>query len=125
MSEDTIAPPETSPEGVTSVAGDLGPVTMHHCAGGGGPLAMVTPLHSFDTSSVGHHRLSGEVEPEESLAAAVGISSHHSGLPGHQADLQQPDLTSPDTDPAQHLPPPFSDPSDQAQFEADKRQIYK
>ena len=132
MSEDSIAPPEISAEGVTSVSGggepDLGPVTMHHCAGGGGPLAMVTPLHSFDTSSVGagHHRLSGEVEPEESsLAAAVGISSHHSGLPVHQADLQQPDLTSPDTDPAQHLPPPFSDPSDQAQFEADKRQIYK
>ena len=30
-----------------------------------------------------------------------------------------------DADPSNHLPPHFSDPSDQAQFEADKRQIYK
>jgi len=112
--------------------GDLGsavppvssePVTMHHCSGGG-PLAMVTPLHSFDTSHpVSHPRLTGD---EESLAAAVGISSHSGHAGSHQADLQQaagsPD---PHIDPSQHLPPHFSDPSDQAQFEADKRQIYK
>lgn len=97
--------------------------TMHQCSGGG-PLAMVTPLHTFDTSHTSHSRLSG-ADPEESLAAAVGLSSH-AGQLGHGADLQPPAGSTPDpSDPSQHLPPHFADPSDQAQFESDKRQIYK
>lgn len=127
MSEDQC--PAACPADLVSVVQETGAdtdqgVRMHQCAGGG-PLAMVTPLHSFDT---GHHRLQSTGGEEESLAAAVGLSSHSlqspvaGDLQQHQADqLNIP----PDSDPSQHLPPPFSDPSDQAQFEADKRQIYK
>lgn len=85
----------------------VGEGSMHHLQGGG-PLAMVTPLHTFD-SHPSHSRLA---EPEE-------------GLTGHQ-ELEPP---TPDNDgaplPPAPLPPHFNDPSDQAQFEADKRQIYK
>lgn len=85
---------------------------MHHCVGGGGgPLAMVTPLHSFD-SHTSHSRLT-EPEPEEVRA-----------LTSHQ-DLQPPTPDTEGTGPVPPVPPHFSDPSDQAQFEADKRQIYK
>ena len=96
--------------------GECGEASMHHCVGGG-PLAIHTPLHSFDShpahsSHSSHTRLT---EPEESL------SSH--------PDLQSPSLSSQDNDggplPPAPLPPHFNDPSDQAQFEADKRQIYK
>lgn len=85
----------------------VGEGSMHHLQGGG-PLAMVTPLHTFD-SHPSHSRLA---ETEESLT-------------GHQ-ELEPP---TPDNDgaplPPAPLPPHFNDPSDQAQFEADKRQIYK
>ena len=97
--------------------------TMHQCSGGG-PLAMVTPLHSFDTS---HSRLSGGDTDDSSLVTSVGLTSHaHTGHTGHGGDLQQTHDQTHDTDiSSQHLPPHFSDPSDQAQFESDKRQIYK
>jgi len=100
---------------------------MHHCAGG--PLAMVTPLHSFDTRLTRHD--------EDSLAAAA-ISSHHQSSPppqlpqlsSHQPQTPQTQPIIPESDsvlPAesQEAQPHFNDPSDQAQFEADKRQIYK
>jgi len=91
---------------------------MHHCVGGGGgggPLAMVTPLHTFDSHN-SHSRLT-EPEPEEVRGLSSQMSSH--------ADLQP---GTPDTEgvgPAPPVPAHYSDPSDQAQFEADKRQIYK
>jgi len=101
---------------------------MHHCSPGGGPLAMVTPLHN--TFDPGHAHLAaphlGGAEEEEGgggLVSSLEQPSHH--LPaaaGHQLGADQ--LGDP-ADPSQHLPPHFSDPTDQAQFEADKRQIYK
>ena len=100
---------------------------MHHCSPGGGPLAMVTPLHN--TFDPGHAHLAaphlGGAEEEEGGGLVGGLEqpSHH--LPaaaGHQLGADQ--LGDP-ADPSQHLPPHFSDPTDQAQFEADKRQIYK
>ena len=76
--------------------------SMHHCVGGG-PLAMVTPLHTFDSHQP-HSRLP---EPEESVPGQATPDSDGAPLPPGP------------------LPPHFNDPSDQAQFEADKRQIYK
>ena len=76
--------------------------SMHHCVGGG-PLAMVTPLHTFDSHQP-HSRLP---EPEESVQGQATPDSDGAPLPPGP------------------LPPHFNDPSDQAQFEADKRQIYK
>ena len=92
---------------------------MHHLGGGGGPLAMVTPLHSFDGPGGhgghgGHPRLGGEDDASQLGAAVASLGAGTELGPGGQ-----------DTDPSQHLPPHFSDPSDQALFEADKRQIYK
>ena len=91
-----------------------GEASMHHCVGGGGgggPLAMVTPLHTFDS----HNSISRLTEPEPEEVR---------GLSGHP-DLQPPTPDSEGAGPVPPVPPHFSDPSDQAQFEADKRQIYK
>jgi len=91
---------------------------MHHLGGGGGPLAMVTPLHSFDGGHGGHtHPRLGPGEDTEATQLGAAVASLGAGT-----DLGQGVQ---DTDPSNHLPPHFSDPSDQAQFEADKRQIYK
>ena len=97
---------------------------MHHLGGGGGPLAMVTPLHSFDGpgghgghTGHTHPRLTGTGEDDTASQLGAAVASLGAGAdlgPGVQ-----------DSDPSNHLPPHFSDPSDQAQFEADKRQIYK
>ena len=107
--------------GVTPVSGPPLAPEMHHLGGGGGPLAMVTPLHSFDGPGHGGHtghthpRLGGAEDDASQLGAAVASLGAGADLgPGVQ-----------DADPSNHLPPHFSDPSDQAQFEADKRQIYK
>ena len=94
---------------------------MHHLGGGGGPLAMVTPLHSFDGPG-GHGGHGGHTHPrlgpgEDTEATQLGAAVASLGAGA--------DLGVQDTDPSNHLPPHFSDPSDQAQFEADKRQIYK
>ena len=81
--------------------------SMHHCVGGGGgPLAMVTPLHSFDSHN-SHSRLT---EPEPEVVRGL----EPPGAPESEG-----------AGPAPPVPAHFSDPSDQAQFEADKRQIYK
>ena len=116
----TAPPPAPGPAPATAA--------MHHCSPGGGPLAMVTPLHN--TFDPGHAHLAaphlGGAEEEEGgggLVSSLEQPSHH--LPaaaGHQLGADQ--LGDP-ADPSQHLPPHFSDPTDQAQFEADKRQIYK
>lgn len=103
---------------------------MHHVAG---PLAMVTPLHTFDSSRLSRH-------DEESLTAA-SITSHtshssHASHPTHQPQSPPPGppppISRPDPDltplpgtSQQEAQPTFHDPSDQAQFEADKRSIYK
>ena len=118
----TAPPPAPGPAPAPATA------AMHHCSPGGGPLAMVTPLHN--TFDPGHAHLAaphlGGSEEEEGgggLVSSLEQPSHH--LPaaaGHQLGADQ--LGDP-ADPSQHLPPHFSDPTDQAQFEADKRQIYK
>jgi len=105
---------------MNSVLGELpdscGGDAMHHCAVG--PLAMVTPLHNFDTSRLSRHE-------EDSLAAAA-ISSHHQSPPHTplaQTSIPDPDSVLPTG--SQEAQPHFNDPSDQAQFESDKRLIYK
>ena len=85
---------------------------------------MVTPLHSFDGpgghgghTGHTHPRLTGTGEDDTASQLGAAVASLGAGAdlgPGVQ-----------DSDPSNHLPPHFSDPSDQAQFEADKRQIYK
>ena len=122
---------------------DVSVAAMHHVAG---PLAMVTPLHTFDPAQrLGRH-------DEESITAAsvTSVTSHgqaggpHPSHGGHGSH-GQPEQNSPPRhdptgsgrhDPDHGLPlpstsasdtqqPTFHDPSDQAQFETDKRSIYK
>lgn len=102
--------------GVTPAPAPCDP-DMHHLGGGGGPLAMVTPLHSFDGPGHGGHTGHPRLTEDDSSQLGAAVASLGAG-----ADLG-PSVQ--DADPANHLPPHFSDPSDQAQFEADKRQIYK
>jgi len=89
-------------------------LAMQPCSGG--PLAMATPLQSFPAS--GATRL--EVETDTSLPS---MSSHLvSGSPGVPPETDTSHLAAV-SEPSQS--PTFTDPGDQAQFEADKRQIYK
>ena len=83
-----------------------------------GPLAMVSPIHGFE-----HSRLSRQ---EEDNLAAAAISSHvsqGSAPPPPAPPPPRPDSSLPLSLPEAH--PPFTDPTEQALFEADKRQIYK
>lgn len=117
------APPPTSSAAGEAV-GVAGPVVgdaMHHV---GGPLAMVTPLHAFD---------GGRLRRDEDSLAAATITSHQSQTPpltggggggGSQAAAEaDTPVVHPST--SQEATPTFLNPSDQAQFEADKRLIYK
>ena len=85
---------------------------------------MVTPLHSFDGPG-GHGGHTGHTHPrltgtgEDDTASQLGAAVASLGAGADLGSGVQ------DSDPSNHLPPHFSDPSDQAQFEADKRQIYK
>lgn len=80
-----------------------GVLAMHSS---GGPLAMVTPLPTFDAS------------PPSEPPIAVSTSSHS----------PPPDRATPPEDEGvaigEHINA-FLDPGEQAQFEADKRRIYK
>lgn len=91
---------------------------MHPC--GGGPLAMATPLHTFPG-----HNSAPRLELEDSTHSPLPPMSSHLLSPPSQEAHHQEDTTdlSASVEPAQS--PTFTDPGDQAQFEADKRQIYK
>jgi len=80
---------------------------MHPC----GPLAMATPLHTFPATRL-------EVDDSSPLPP---MSSHLLSPPPEVHQEESAEL--PPADPVQS--PTFTDPGDQAQFEADKRQIYK
>lgn len=112
-----------SPEAV----GDV----MQQCVGG--PLAMVSPLHShtFDSRQLTDSRVPIE---DQSVVDSLAVVSSHSG-PSLAVVSSHSGVSSPTTsgqgqqDPDPPLlpdrQPSFTDPSDQALFEADKRQIYK
>jgi len=96
--------PSQGPVAMVSVQGPLAPMQNQ------GALGMVSPLQSFQ-----HSRLSPQ---EEDNLAAAAISSHPV-VPPRPASTHSLPLPPPEAH------PPFTDPRDQAQFEADKRQIYK
>jgi len=81
----------------------------------GGPLAMATPLHSFPPPQ------NTRLDVEE--ASPLPPMSSHLLSPPAEVHQEEPSDLNPAAEPAQS--PTFSDPGDQAQFEADKRQIYK
>jgi len=106
-----------SPEGV----GDV----MQQCVGG--PLAMVSPLHSpltFDTRQMLDSRVPSS--EDQSVVDSLAVVSSHSGVsPPPSSITHNPPHHDPDPTLLLDRQPSFSDPSDQALFEADKRQIYK
>jgi len=82
----------------------------------GGPLAMATPLHSF-------HPPAPNTRLDVEEASPLPPMSSHLLSPPAEVHQEEPSEVNPSAEPAQS--PTFSDPGDQAQFEADKRQIYK
>ena len=94
---------------IGELSGECIETRMH----GAGPLAMVSPIHGFE-----HSRLTRQ---EEDNLATAAISSHVSSAPPPPPPPRPESLPLPL--PEAH--PPFTDPTEQALFEADKRQIYK
>jgi len=88
---------------------------MHPCSGG--PLAMATPLQTFPSTT------SSRLESED--PSLPSMSSHLLAQAGGEVsqETDTSELGSVGVEPSQS--PTFTDPGDQAQFEADKRQIYK